>query len=557
MTHAAYAEIGEVTGAIARRADQTLHALPLAQQAAVQAIFTRLVRVAPPDEGAEDTKRRMTLSELAESEQILVRLLADARLLVTDRDAQSGVETIEVAHEALIRNWQALQQWLNGDREFLLWRQRLRALVSNWLTSQQDEGALLRGALLSEANGWLQTRPRDLSEPEHAFVVASQQLAQREEAKREAARQRELDQQRQLAMAEQRRTRTVRQWLVVATLLFAVAAIAAFYAITYATRANERLAQLRGDELRQEARGFKALGNVAEANARLDEIVQQPVPPLGFDLEMEKADVLRQAAILLVQEGEKLARQGDVAGAAAKYQAALDLNPPSDTPVYVRVSAGPFQMGANDGSDDEKPQHAITLDEFWLLRTEVTNGQYQECVAAKSAGNPKDCDQPEGLRANSSKLANWPVVNVTWQQAQQYAAWKGGRLPTEAEWEKACRGDQAATYPWGDELPTPELANFGYNEGTWTVAGSYPPGAYGLFDMAGNVWEWTADWYDEKYYATSLTDNPKGPGKGEYRTLRGGSFHDFEFSVRCAVRFRDDPSDWNGGIGFRLVAPGF
>jgi formylglycine-generating enzyme required for sulfatase activity len=178
------------------------------------------------------------------------------------------------------------------------------------------------------------------------------------------------------------------------------------------------------------------------------------------------------------------------------------LHPPSDTAVYVRVPAGLFQMGSEDGAEDEKPQHEASLPEFGILRTKVTNGQYQECVAAKAAGDLKSCDAPEGLRANSSKLANWPVVNVSWQQAQQYAAWKGGRLPSEAEWEKACRGEKAAIYPWGDEPPTPERTNYGYNKGAWTVVGSYPDGAspYGLYDMAGNVWEWTNSLYRDYPY---------------------------------------------------------
>jgi energy-coupling factor transporter ATP-binding protein EcfA2 len=271
LTHEAYAAIGEVTGAIARRADQTLQALPPPEQAAVRTIFTRLVRVAPPDEGAEDTKRRMALSELEPPLQALVRTLADARLLVTDRDAQSGVETIEVAHEALIRNWQALQQWLNGDREFLLWRQRLRALVANWLTSQQDEGALLRGALLSEANGWLQTRPRDLSEQERAFVGASQQLAQREEAAKEAARQRELTLERGRLEAERRRAEDLvlanrqlrRRAIGLATALLLavmVAGVALYYydrAQRNADLATQKLAELAGDQLLKEARTLK------------------------------------------------------------------------------------------------------------------------------------------------------------------------------------------------------------------------------------------------------------------------------------------------------------
>lgn len=187
LTHAAYAEIGGVTGAIAKRADQTLKGLQSEEQAAVRRIFTRLVRVAQPDEGAEDTKRRITLAEVDPALQALVHKLADARLLVTGRDEQSGSETVEVAHEALIRGWAELKVWLNSDREFLLWRQRLRALVANWAASKEDEGALLRGALLTEAKAWLQTRPTDLSKQERSFIATGQALAEREDRAKSAA----------------------------------------------------------------------------------------------------------------------------------------------------------------------------------------------------------------------------------------------------------------------------------------------------------------------------------------------------------------------------------
>ena len=577
LTHAAYADIGGVTGAIAKRADQTLKGLHADEQAAVRRIFMRLVRVAQPDEGAEDTKRRITLAEVDATMQALVYKLADARLLVTGRDEQSGNETVEVAHEALIRGWGALKIWLNSDREFLLWRQRLRSLVANWLASKADEGALLRGALLTEAEPWLKTRAGDLSEQEQRFITASRTLADREVQEREGARQRELDLERRRAEAERRRaevqlqaTQQLRRraiWLGMALFVAIVVAGIALYffdvaekaretAIANEARATERLAQLRGEELLKEARAFKAEGNVAEAIAKLEAADQVEIRP-AFDLKTEKEDVYRQAAILLVKAGEELARKGDLTGAAEKYQAALDLKPPLDTPVYVRVPAGEFTMGSTGteqySQDDEKPQHQVTLDEFWLLRTEVTNAQYKECV------EDQGCEPPSNSYWDKEALARWPVTHVEWQQASQYAAWKGGRLPTEAEWEKACRGTDAYIYPWGDKLPTRTLANFNYNEGTVTDVGNYVGGQspYGLLDMAGNVWEWTADWYGENYYQNAPERNPTGPESGDYRSLRGGAFDLNENFARCANRSYDGPANTNVSVGFRLVSPGF
>lgn len=610
LTHAAYEAMGELTGAIAQRADETLKSFKADEQAAVRKVFTRLVRVAQPDEGAKDTKRRIGLDELDATEQPLVRKLADARLLVTGRDEETGEETVEVAHEALIRNWRELQSWLNGDREFLLWRQRLHTMLANWQASGRDAGALLRGALLTEGRGWLQTRATDLSEQEQNFITASQTAAEQEAQEREAARQRELTLERERAELERKRAEEQAQaaaqvsqrnvYLRIASIVaFGVAAIAIYFyivanrnardadnqkavavanaqeadkqkglAITAqktaeanADLANQQLARLAGAKLLQDARELKKAGNVQAALAKFDEAAKAPDHP-DFDLQAEKEDVLRQNAIQLVQEGEKLARNHDLTGAAAKYQAALDLKPPLDTPIYVRVPAGEFTMGSDPAADqyaqdNEKPQHKVTLREFWMQRTEVSNAQFQECVAAKQKGDPKGCDAPETVHTNKAKLDTWPVVNLTWQQAQQYAAWKGGRLPTEAEWEKACRSTDARIYPWGNESPTPELANFNYNEGTWTSVGSYPRGAspYGLLDMAGNVWEWTNSKYrDYPYQADDGREEMTGD---EDRSLRGGAFGGNADVVRCADRLYDYPGNRNYDVGFRVVSPGF
>jgi len=613
LTHAAYEAIGELNGAIAQRADDALKSFNATEQLAVRKVFTRLVRVAQPDEGAEDTKRRVNLNELDATMQLLVRKLADARLLVTGHDDETGEETVEVAHEALIRNWAELKGWLNGDREFLLWRQRLRTMVANWQASGRDAGALLRGALLTEGRGWLQTRTADLSEQERNFITASQAAAEAEAQEREAARQRELTLERQRAEEQTQAAATLRKWalgLVLVSICAVLFALAAGYfgneankqkavAITNAKEAdnqkavavanaqeadkqkglalvaqqtaeanadlaNQQLARLAGAKLLQDARDLKKAGNFQAALTKFDEADQTTLRP-EFDLKAEKEDVLRQHAIFLVGEGEKLARNHDLTGAAAKYQAALDLKPPLDTPVYVRVDAGEFTMGSDATADeyaqeDEKPQHKVTVGEFWLQRTEVSNTQYQACVVAKQQGDAKGCDASETLRANQTKLGTWPVVNVSWDQAQQYAAWKGGRLPSEAEWEKACRGDKdTRIYPWGDQAPTPELANFAFNEGTWTSVGSYPQGAspYGLFDMAGNVWEWTADWYDEEYYSHSPENNPQGAERGDTRSLRGGAFYYGVFFVRCAGRYAIYPDFTYSDVGFRVVSPGF
>ncbi len=218
--------------------------------------------------------------------------------------------------------------------------------------------------------------------------------------------------------------------------------------------------------------------------------------------------------------------------------------------VLVYVPAGEFTMGSTDddrdADDDEKPQHKVTLDAFWIDRTEVTKDQYQKCVAAGKCAAPSCSGTGQG---------NHPVVCVRWQDAADYCAWAGGRLPTEAEWEKAARGTDGRKYPWGNETPDCGLVNFSGCVGNTSAVGSYPSGAslYGTLDMAGNVWEWVADWYNESYYSGSPGRNPTGPTSGQYRVLRGGSWNNVQGDVRAAYRNWFVPGGWNVLDGFRCA----
>jgi WD40 repeat protein/energy-coupling factor transporter ATP-binding protein EcfA2 len=209
LTHAGYEEIGQVVGAIAQQVEAVYRELEAkGQKEIVRRIFLRLTHYS---EGAEGTRRRAMLSELstrhtpqAAIEQV-VRTLADARLLVTGQDEATGTATVEVAHEVLIRGWARLRDWIKDDRAFGLWRERLTTVQRLWEENKHDEGALLRGAPLSEAESWLAGRGDDLNEVECAFVQDSLKLREREHAEREAARQRELEAAQKLAEAEKRR----------------------------------------------------------------------------------------------------------------------------------------------------------------------------------------------------------------------------------------------------------------------------------------------------------------------------------------------------------------
>ncbi len=225
LTHDAYESIGGVAGALARYADEVFADLDELAQNSARQIFIQTVQ---PGEGTEDTRRLATRLELGEANWPLVQSLADARLLVTGRDP-TGQETVEVVHEALIRTWPRLQAWMEMDREFRAWQERLRLGLNQWEASRRDDGALLRGVPLAHALGWVNNPNITLGSRESEFIAASQIAAERAERERLAAQQRELEQAQQLAQAQQRRITAVRRALVgITVLLIAAVALAIF-----------------------------------------------------------------------------------------------------------------------------------------------------------------------------------------------------------------------------------------------------------------------------------------------------------------------------------------
>ncbi len=252
-----------------------------------------------------------------------------------------------------------------------------------------------------------------------------------------------------------------------------------------------------------------------------------------------------------------------------------------DGMTLLYVPAGEFTMGAADSDksagDADKPQHKVYLDAFWIDQTEVTNAIFQKFIdathyqtdaekqgsglafdsAAKTWSNTKggDWQHPRGPGSNLNGLEDHPVVQISWNDAKKYCQWAGGDLPTEAQWEKTARGDDQRTYPWGNESPSTARLNFRLEVGGTTEVGKYPSGAspYGALDMAGNVWEWVADWYDERYYASSPDRNPTGPSSGDFRVLRGGGWYSRATDVRVWPRLDSNPVSPADYFGFRCV----
>ncbi len=235
----------------------------------------------------------------------------------------------------------------------------------------------------------------------------------------------------------------------------------------------------------------------------------------------------------------------------------------------VLIPAGEFTMGSDSGGSDEKPVHKVYLDAYYIDKYEVTFEQYDKFCEATGRTKPSDSGWGRGKR---------PVINVSWDDAVAYASWAGKRLPTEAEWEKAARGTDGRKYPWGNELPSADgryRCNYDCYDGNdgndhsiykrdgyeYTASvGSYENGKspYGCYDMAGNVWEWCSDWYDEGYYKVVAEQisamNPQGPASGSYRVLRGGSWVSAGDGVRSAARDGVDPTNGVNLSGFRCAS---
>ena len=250
---------------------------------------------------------------------------------------------------------------------------------------------------------------------------------------------------------------------------------------------------------------------------------------------------------------------------------------PSDGLTMVYIPEGFFRMGQtaeqavaecrnffNDCQlswfGDEQPPHDVNLDAYWIDRTEVTNAAYAKCVEAGACQPPGSAaSSTHGSYFGNPQYAGYPVINVDWSQAYHYCAWAGGRLPSEAEWEKAARSLDWRTYPWGNDLPSCALANYGEPQncrGDTTPSEDYASGAspYGALNMAGNVSEWVNDWYSDTIYAQAQMGNPTGPETGTERAMRGGAWNLNPNFLRTTNRDHLSPDTRSDSIGFRCAS---
>ena len=237
-------------------------------------------------------------------------------------------------------------------------------------------------------------------------------------------------------------------------------------------------------------------------------------------------------------------------------------NSSNDQPVsedMVVIPAGPFVRGTQAGGFDEQPERTIYLDSFSIDRYEITNGQYQAFVSATSHRHP---GPPSRYAKNMVRMRgmNQPVVYVSWEDADAYCRWKGKRLPTEAEWEKAMRGTDGRLWPWGNvqDLNAANWARVDDGFEATAPVGSlkHDVSPYGVVDGAGNVMEWVADWYAEDSYRDPADKNPLGPEHGLFKVMRGGAYTSTGSDIRITSRSKMVPDFRDETIGFRCASSG-
>ena len=220
------------------------------------------------------------------------------------------------------------------------------------------------------------------------------------------------------------------------------------------------------------------------------------------------------------------------------------------------IPAGEFTMGRTKLTPDDKttmrprvllddrPDHKVSLDAYWLDKTEVTHGAYAKFLEATKRRPP--------YHWSKRPPDTTPIYNVDWEDARAYCEWVGKLLPTEAQWERAARGGlEGKDYPWGEKADT-KSALFNVQTGAGKVA-AFPPNAFELFDMAGSVSEWTADWFEREYYATSPAKNPSGPAAGTYKVIRGGAWSDSAARITVFYRNWVRPNQRTPNLGFRCA----
>jgi formylglycine-generating enzyme required for sulfatase activity len=488
-----------------------------------------------------------------------VKTLADQFLLRAEMRA--GGAWYELVHDRFVEPiLQANQSWQE--------QQPLIQVARIWLDSGRSESRLLEGQALQEAldSNWQALGPL-VAEFLEAGQAAQQHKKETLRAEKDAQQARELEAARRLAGEQEARAREQTEaaaksrrqaiWLAV---LGAIAVILAIVAAVLAGQA--RSAQSIAERARTTAE--TVLDRVAQQDKFVEILIQfsqttDPVEQLTL-LDMmfgsDQGSLARRLFWDLPEESRTtLLAAFEDSSAAYPNLAQAGLFPITDSKgaKMVLVPPGPFEMGSDNGSSDEQPVHSVTLDAFLIDQYEVTNADFRQCVEAGNCQAPTTCDFGAPTYEDERK-EDHPVVCVSWNQARAYCEWRGDetRLLTEAEWEKAARGTDGRTYPWGEELDCDHAQYRECGGGTKSV-GNLPAGVspYGAHDMAGNVWEWVQSEF--RNYPYRADDGREEINSTNVRVLRGGSSSASGLNVHAALRSSFFPTLTVSNVGFRCA----
>ena len=556
LTRSAYQEIDGVVGALAGRAEAVYNGLPAeADRRLTRALFLRLIE--PGVSEQDTTRRRAGLSEfdLPDAEQTtILRRCAEtfvkARLLTADETG--GVQTLEVSHEALIREWLRLDEWLREARDDIRLQHRISQDAAQWQAHQQRADDLYRGQTLAEAQHWAARNIASAEEMDFLEASAAEQQSQAQAERERQARELALAQRaaenaqraeraekdRAVRFEQAARTSTRRAQIagivaVIAIIGVFAAVVAAFVAAGQTASANNQLGTATIAQGQAVAAANDSKTQIAGVNATLTPVYAGLATATGaaFDNLRDSTLVPRLGGFPPAAEQALNVEQNyaTATAIAAAYQSTPVATVDAHGIEMVAVSPGCFLMG--DASNGAVPISNICVDGFWMDKLVVTNRAYAAFVAA---GEYRDATTKYWTQAGldwrtSKNTTTWPgdptssksdssctgaddqpVVCVTWHEAYAYCLWRAARLPTEAEWEYAARGPDSRIYPWGDSFPDAvEAAHYVVSSvyegqsgsaGVGDTARNVGASWVGALDMSGNVWEWTDSLYDKHKY---------------------------------------------------------
>lgn len=525
LTMSAYTTIGGIQGALAQHAETTYANLPSDQHRTLaRALFLRLIE--PGQTEQDTTRRRAAYSEFTLPDAEQTRILAEttdafvnARLLVTDSPRPEGERmgaraanprTLEVSHEALIREWERLGEWLHSARENLRLQKSLSADVSEWLRRGKPEDMLYRGRRLRDALDWTQTNTASADEAN--FIAAGEAVEQAQFANEEQ-RKEELKQAEKRAVQARREAQEIANHAELQRHRAAAAARRARNAIIAAVVLIVISVSIGAFAGFQTNTANNAQEQVETQVAALNAIV--PGATRGASL----VQILIGSGSVMIETNLQW----------SPYESEFD------GVSMVLVPPGCFDMGSQDAAFAASPIHKVCFDSpFWIDRAEVTNGQYG------SSGQWGRDDLPR--------------ETISWERAKLHCEQRNARLPTEAEWEYAARGPDSLIYPWGNDFIGNNVVYAANSSAQTASVGSRLDGVswVGAVDLSGNVWEWTSSQYEVYPYK-------QGDGReadldnSRIRVLRGGSWYNEDFVVRAANRDWGLSTHRSNNIGFRCA----